>query len=184
MTRATGEVLKWSSPPPVPSQCPPLFPMGQGETGLRAHSPDPHKGAWKSETGLPGEQAPKSLLQTCPPHHSWIAPWTVLFPNFWHSKRNPASELSTLSPEELHCSGSVTSTGSKLGQVLLPASRSWPALTAQWPGHVLAAPGEREPGNCWRRGIGAGVSGAGGGGEGLTPRSVQVVVLPLLHSQE
>ena len=60
----------------------------------------------------------------------------------WGKRQVLGCELSMLSPEELLHAGSSTSAGSKLGQALLLAGRSWPALTAQRPGHVIAAPGE------------------------------------------
>ena len=51
MTRTLGEVLKESSPPPVPSQCPLVRPMWQGKTSLGAQSLDPLKGVKNPRLG-------------------------------------------------------------------------------------------------------------------------------------
>lgn len=51
MTRTTEKVLKELSPPPVLSQCPPVLPMGQGESSLGAHNLDPLKGVENPRLG-------------------------------------------------------------------------------------------------------------------------------------
>ena len=63
MTRTTEEVLKELSPPPVPSQCPPVLPMGQGESSLGAHNPDPLKGV---ENPRLGSQEKSSISKEAP----------------------------------------------------------------------------------------------------------------------
>ena len=74
MTRTLGEVLKESSPPPVPSQCPLVRPNGQGKTSLGAHSLDPLKGVKNPRLGsqekssiskeAPLDRSPTSFLDS------------------------------------------------------------------------------------------------------------------------